>query len=1011
MKRILLFAVLAGIFIPGLALAAEAAAPAPKLELKACTTISGLPPEARCGTYEVWENRTAKSGRKIPLRVVVIPAQGPDRLPDALTLFAGGPGESNVAAAPEALEMFKTLRRRRDIVLVDFRGTGGPAGLFCPEMQGSAGVQGLLDHFYPPEKVKACAERLAKTADLSQYTNDTSVDDVDEVRAALGYDQLNIYGGSGGSRTALVYLRRHPGHVRTVTISGVAPPDERGPFAMARHAQRALDGLIAECEADAACRGAFPGFRDEVAAVLQRAEKEPAVVPLTDGETGETVEVRLTRNGVAQTLRYMLYRPLSASMIPLSVHLAAQGDWKLLAETGAHFASGREFGGIADGYYLSLTCSEDVSFIRDEEIPAVVEGTFLGDFRIRRQQAACAAWPVPAVDRKFLDPVVSGVPTLLISGERDPVTPPVSAERAARTLTNSLHAVIPDAGHGTQGIEGAIDCTDSLMARFIEAGSVKGLDTSCLGRMKRPEFALKWEPEVELPADQLARLAGTYKERESGREVRIETAGRRLQVLEGEYPPMVLVAISPTRFRMEGMPPSHAVAFQITEGRATAVTLPWEPSETWERKDEVDEYVEAEMQRRKIPGLSVAVLRNGEIIKVKGYGRANVELNVAATPETIYQSGSVGKQFTATLVMMLVEEGKLSLDDHIGKYIPDAPALWKDITLRHLLTHTSGISSSHYQKINMRQDYTEDELVQAIAALPLDFQPGDQWSYSNAGYQVLGVLLHKATGKFYGDLLREKIFEPLGMTTARVISEADIVPHRADGYRLVDGEWKNQEWVSPTLNTTADGALYLTALDMAKWDAALSTEKLLKRASLDLMWTPAKLNDGKAVSFGYGFGWMTGDLRGHPFVRHGGGWQGFSTHILRYVGDKLTVIVLANLGEVNTATIADGIVGLYEPELAPAEHTATQVDPKIFDPYVGEYEMMPGVVLTFSREGDRFWMQATGQGRAELFPESETTFFTKVADITVTFVKDGNGAVTHLILRQSGGDLEAKKIK
>jgi pimeloyl-ACP methyl ester carboxylesterase len=577
-------------FAVGLALAATAAAatpaatPAPKLELKPCAATSGLPPEARCGVYEVWENRAAKSGRKIPLRVAVIPATGPDRLPDALTFFSGGPGESNVGAAPEALEMFAGLRKQRDILLVDFRGTGGPAGLFCPDMQGSAGVQGLLDSYYPPEKVKACAERLAKTADFSQYTNDTSVDDIDEVRAVLGYEKLNIYGGSGGSRSALVYLRRHPDTVRTVVVAGLAPPDEQGPFSMARHAQRALDGLIAECEADAACRGAFPRLRDEVAAVLQRAEKEPAVVTLTDGETGKPVEVRLSRNGVAQTLRYMLYRPLAASMIPLSFHLAAQGDWKLLAETGAHFASGRNFGGLADGYYLSLTCAEDVPFIREDEIAAAVQGTFLGDLRIRKQQAACAAWPVPPVDRKFLEPVVSDVPTLLISGERDPVTPPGNAERTARTLANSLSVIVPDAGHGYQGIEGAIECTDGLMERFIEAGTVKGLDTSCLARTKRPEFVLKHEPEVVLPADQLARLTGTYKEPKSGREVRIVTAGHRLHLLEAEYPPTVLLATAPARFYLEGMPSNYAVQFQITEGGATTFTMPWAPEEVFKRE-------------------------------------------------------------------------------------------------------------------------------------------------------------------------------------------------------------------------------------------------------------------------------------------------------------------------------------------------------------------------------------------------------------------------------------------
>lgn len=429
--------------------------------------------------------------------------------------------------------------------------------------------------------------------------------------------------------------------------------------------------------------------------------------------------------------------------------------------------------------------------------------------------------------------------------------------------------------------------------------------------------------------------------------------------------------------------------------------------------DKGDDYVKSEMQRRNIPGLSMVVVRNGEIIQAKGYGLSNVELNVAATPETIYQSGSVGKQFTATLVMMLVEEGKLSLDDHIGKHIADAPAIWKDITVRHLLTHTSGLSNRLYDKINMRQDYTEDELAKEIAALPLDFQPGEKWNYSNPGYVMLGILIHKVTGKFYGDLLREKIFEPLGMSTARIINEADIIPNRAAGYRRVDGVLKNQEWVSPVLNTTADGSLYFTVLDMAKWDAAFYSEKLLKRSSLDLMWTPTKLKDGKAVPLGYGFGWGTGEVRGHRFVRHGGGWQGFSTDIVRYVDKKLTVIVLTNLAGADAGAIADGIVGHHEPELAPVivEHKEVQIDPKVFDAYIGEYEVQPGFVLTVSREEDRFWAQATGQARFELFAESDTAFFAKVADIVITFVKDGSGAVQHLLLRQSGGELEAKKVK
>jgi len=327
----------------------------------------------------------------------------------------------------------------------------------------------------------------------------------------------------------------------------------------------------------------------------------------------------------------------------------------------------------------------------------------------------------------------------------------------------------------------------------------------------------------------------------------------------------------------------------------------------------VDEFVRAEMVRQRIPGLSIAIVRNGELVRAQGFGTANLEHGVPVTANTIFQSGSVGKQFTAALVMMLIEEGKLSLDDHIAKFIPDAPATWKDVTIRHLLSHTSGISNALYDSLDMRLDYGEEQLAKKIAIFPLDFAPGAKWNYSNPGYVMLGIIIHKVTGKFYGDLLRERIFTPLGMGSARIISEADIVPNRAAGYELVNGEIKNQGWVSPVLNTTADGSLYLTALDMAKWDAALYGERLLKKSSLDQMWTPIRLNDGTTAP--YGFGWAFGEVNGHRVIQHGGAWQGFKTYIARYVGDGLTIIVLANLGEANPGVIAHGIAGVIDPAL------------------------------------------------------------------------------------------------
>jgi len=327
-------------------------------------------------------------------------------------------------------------------------------------------------------------------------------------------------------------------------------------------------------------------------------------------------------------------------------------------------------------------------------------------------------------------------------------------------------------------------------------------------------------------------------------------------------------------------------------------------------ESKVDEYIRGEMQTQQIPGVALAVIKDGRIVLAKGYGFANVEHQVPVKPETIFQSGSVGKQFTATAVMMLMEEGKLSLDDKITKYFPDGPTAWRDITIRHMLTHTSGMTD-YPEDFDLRRDYTEDELYQRIKTIPLAFQPGEKWSYSNLAYVMLGILIHKVSGKFYGDFLQERIFKPLEMSTARIISEADIVPNRAAGYRTVNGELKNQNWVSPSLNTTADGALYLTVYDMAKWDAALYTEKLLKRSTLEQMWTPVKLNNGK--TYPYGFGWGLGEIRGHKIIEHGGSWQGFKSQISRYPDDRLTVIVFANQARTNQAKIAHGVAALFNP--------------------------------------------------------------------------------------------------
>lgn len=328
----------------------------------------------------------------------------------------------------------------------------------------------------------------------------------------------------------------------------------------------------------------------------------------------------------------------------------------------------------------------------------------------------------------------------------------------------------------------------------------------------------------------------------------------------------------------------------------------------------VDEFIKSEMQKQKIPGVSLAVVKDGKPLLVKGYGFANLEHQVPVKPETIFQSGSVGKQFTATAVMMLVEDGKINLDEKIGKYLGDVPESWTNITVRHLLSHTSGMTD-YPKDFDFRRDYTEDEILKRAKEIPVAFKPGEKWQYSNLGYVTLGILISKVTGKFYGEFLQDRMFRPLGMTTARILNEADVIPNRAAGYRLVSGEVKNHEWVSPTVNTTADGSLYLTALDMIKWDEALTTGKLLKKTSYDEMWSPIKLSDGKTHP--YGFGWAVRSLNGKRVIEHGGAWQGFKAHIARFPDNKLTVIVFANLIQTNQAKLANGVASIIDPELKP----------------------------------------------------------------------------------------------
>jgi CubicO group peptidase (beta-lactamase class C family) len=349
------------------------------------------------------------------------------------------------------------------------------------------------------------------------------------------------------------------------------------------------------------------------------------------------------------------------------------------------------------------------------------------------------------------------------------------------------------------------------------------------------------------------------------------------------------------------------------------------------RSTQVDEVVRAQMREQKIPGVSLGVMRDGKVIKATGYGLANLELKVPVTPESVFHTESVGKTFTAVGVLILMEEGKVALDDKITKYFPEVP-VWRDVTVRQLLTHTSGIPDYVGEfdgkgLVDLQKNYTEDEVIRIIAGQALDFPPGDKRAYSNSGYVILGTLIRRVTGKNWADFLQERIFRPLGMTSTRVISEGDIIPNRTSGYHLVNGQWKNTDWVAPSLNTLADGTLYTNVLDMAKWDEALSTEKILKRTTIDQMWVPIKLNNG--TIFPQGLCFRIDDVNGHRLAWKDGEFQGYTTIMSRYLDDHLTVVVLTNLGGDATIPrrIADGVATIYIPGLALAASSAPSAIP------------------------------------------------------------------------------------
>lgn len=330
----------------------------------------------------------------------------------------------------------------------------------------------------------------------------------------------------------------------------------------------------------------------------------------------------------------------------------------------------------------------------------------------------------------------------------------------------------------------------------------------------------------------------------------------------------------------------------------------------------IDATVRRLMDAQRVPGVAVAVVQRGVPVHVAGYGVADLEQGTAVTPATMFQSGSLGKQFTAAGVLALVDQGKVALDASVRRYLREAPATWEPVTIRHLLTHTAGMPDYTSAAFDYRRDYADSALVAMAAALPLEFVPGQRWNYSNTGYVVLGVVIARVTGRPYWDVLREAVFTPAGMPTARVITDSAIVPHRAAGYEVAGATWRHQRWVSPTLNTTADGSLLLSLQDLLAWNDAVRRGTVLSAARWSEMLSPVTLRSGR--TFPYGFGWFADSAGGAPLWQHGGAWQGFMTQYSRFARGEVDVIVLANARSASPEAIANAVAAIVEPALGVA---------------------------------------------------------------------------------------------
>ena len=422
----------------------------------------------------------------------------------------------------------------------------------------------------------------------------------------------------------------------------------------------------------------------------------------------------------------------------------------------------------------------------------------------------------------------------------------------------------------------------------------------------------------------------------------------------------------------------------------------------------IDAVVEQAMADGPLAGVSIGVRHGGETIVAKGYGYADLENDVRATEHTVYRIVSITKQFTATAIMMLVEDGKLSLDDELTTFLPDYPANDNTVTVRHLLNHTSGIKSytglGRMWQEKMTLALSHEELIALFADEPFDFPPGEQYRYNNSGYYLLGVIIEKVTDQSYAEVLRERVWDPLAMLESHYLYNAPIVRHRAEGYKVEAGALLNDDPLS-MLQPFSAGALGSSVHDMLTWLQAFHERRVVSDDSYRQMTTPWTLNNGEAL--GYGFGLAVGDFEDHPVISHGGGINGFTTHSSYYPDDDIAIVVLCNT-PTNTGRVERRIARLMLgiPETAVQD---LELDAAAMDAYVGEYQLGP-LVLRVYLDDAQLMSQATGQPAFRLRAQGDHVFVPTFDDeVHLTFeVADGRAA--RVILRQGGGEIQGERI-